>query len=418
MSIRPSLLSSASRRGAARNLALDITVAIGIGITMSLVGSILPTIARLGGLDPIGLSALAAAPFVANFLGAFAGKVGPRSVAQLSLMRGIGAAALLALFLAPTALTAVIASAVFWLSYSLSNPYHFRLWGAMYPAAGLGRVMGVLGMTRAGAGAVAAIGGGLLADRIGGSQAVAVVGAVGVGCALAYAGFRATSHTTPPAFSPRESVRALLREPRLHRLVVGQLFYGGGVIAATPLFALVYVDRLHLSVADVGLVGVLTAVANTVTYPLWGSFADRRGGGATLAVGSAFGTFSVVAYALAPGVVVLWIGALAAGIASGAIDLGINAAVSAETPMATRAAAMAGWNAVTGPRGIVASFLMSILLQFRLVDLTGALLLCAATSVIGLVVFVRAGRASVGASDAVRDRGRRQAVAAVPLART
>jgi nitrate/nitrite transporter NarK len=253
--------------------------------------------------------------------------------------------------------------------------------------------MGVLGMTRAGAGAAAAIGGGILADRIGGSQAVAIVGAIGVVCALAYAGFRASTDTGTGRFSARESVRALLDQPRLVRLVVAQLFYGGGLIAASPLFALVYVDRLHLSIADVGLVGVITAVANTLTYPLWGALADRRGGSWTLAAGSAIGAGSVVAYAIAPNAAVLWIGALAAGIASGAIDLGINAAVSAETPMATRAAAMAGWNAITGPRGVVAAFLMSILIQLRLVDVSGALLLCAGTAFVGVALFVRAGRA-------------------------
>lgn len=396
--LRPSLLSSATRRAFGRNLALDITVALGIGVTMSLVGAILPTVARLGGMDPVGLSALAAAPFVANLLGAFAGRVGPRSAAQLSLMRGVGAAALLALFLVPTALMAVLASAVFWISYALSGPYHFRLWGAMYPARSLGRVMGVLGMTRAGAGAVAAIGGGILADRMGGSQAVALVGAIGVACALAYAGFRATTDMTPPRYSARESVRALLDRAHLRRLVLAQVFYGGGLIAASPLFALVYVDRLHLSVADVGLVGVLTAVANTLTYPLWGAFADRRGGSRTLALGSAIGVTSVLAYAFAPNVAVLWIGAVAGGIGSGAIDLGINAAVSTETPMTTRAAAMAGWNAITGPRGIVAAFLMSILIQLHLVDVTGALLLCAATSLVGVVIYARSGPGAAHAS--------------------
>ena len=37
-------------------------VAIGVGVTMALVNAILPTVARRGGLAPIGLSALAAAP--------------------------------------------------------------------------------------------------------------------------------------------------------------------------------------------------------------------------------------------------------------------------------------------------------------------------------------------------------------------
>jgi MFS family permease len=415
---RPAIVASPSRRAIGRNLALDLVVAVGIGVTMALVNAILPTIARRDGLDPIGLSALAAAPYVANLLGAFAGRVGPRTLVHLSLMRGAGAAALLALLVAPSALTAVIASAVFWLTYSLGGPYHFRLWGAMYPAASLGRVMGALGMTRAAAGALAAIGGGILADRIGGSQAVAIVGAAGVVCAIAYAGFRVRTHSAPVSFSARESVRALRQQPHLVRLVVGQAFYGGGVIAATPLMALVYVDRLHLSVADVGVVGVLTAIATTMTYPLWGAFADRRGGARTLALGSAIGAASVVAYAVAPSVAILWIAAAAAGIASGAIDVGINAAVSAETPMATRAAAMAGWNALTGARGIVAAFLMSILIHAGLVDLTGALVLCAAMAAVGVGIFVRAGRPASRALVAESPGRSVQPVAAAPLVRT
>jgi hypothetical protein len=398
--LRPSLLSSPSHRLVRRNLALDIAAAIGIGVTMSLVGAILPTVARLGGMDPIGLSALAAAPFLANLLGAFAGRVGPRSVVQLSLMRGLGAASLLLLFVFPSALMAVVASVAFWLSYSMSNPFHFRLWGAMYPARSLGRVMGVLGMTRAAAGALAAIGGGLLADRIGGSQAVALVGAIGVVCAVGYAGFRSTTDLTTARYTARQSVRALLDQPHLFRLVMAQVLYGGGLIAASPLFALVYVDRLHLSVADVGFVGVLTAVANTLTYPTWGAFADRHGGSRTLAFGSAIGVVGVLAYALAPNVAVLWLGAVASGVASGAIDLGINAAVSSETPMATRAAAMAGWNAITGPRGIFAAFLMSVLLQLHLVDVTGGLLLCSAVSVVGVLVYARSGPGAVSSRQA------------------
>src|SRR5207249_8391907 len=121
-----------------------------------------------GGLEPLGLSALAAAPFVANLLGAFAGRIGPRSTVQLTVTRGIGAAALLVLFVVPPAPVLIAISIVFWLSLSFGGPFHLRLWGAMYPARLRGRVVGVLGMGRAAAGALAAFGGGVLADRIGG----------------------------------------------------------------------------------------------------------------------------------------------------------------------------------------------------------------------------------------------------------
>jgi hypothetical protein len=67
---------------------------------------------------------------------------------------------------------------------------------------------------------------------------------------------------------------------------------------------------------------------------------------------------------------------------------------------------MAGWNALTGARGIVAAFLMSALLQVGLIDVTFGLLACAATSAIGVAMFVRASRsvasAAVGATERVK----------------
>ena len=393
--IRPSLLRSASQRAVGRNLALDLLVAVGMGVTMALINAILPTVARRGGLAPIGLSALAAAPFVANLLGAFAGRFGPRNTAQLTLLRGAGSASLLLLFLVPSAPVMVAVAIVFWLSLSFGGPFQLRLWGAMYPARLRGRVVGVIGMGRAAAGAMAAFAGGILADRIGGESAVAVAGIVGVACAIGYMGFRASRADSPMVFSARESIRALRERPYLGRIALAQGFYGGGLIAAAPLFALVHVDRLNLTLSDVGVIGILAAVATTVAFPVWGLVADRFGSLASLKTGSAIGLLALVAYALAPNVLVLWFAAIAAGTASASIDVGIAAAVSDQTPLASRAAAMAGWNAITGARGIVAAFLMSALLQLDIVDVTSGLLLCAATSAFGVVLFVRAGRPHV-----------------------
>jgi len=390
--LRPSIFTSASRRAIGRNLVLDLVVAIGMGVTMALVNAILPTVARRGGLEPLGLSALAAAPFVANLLGVFAGRLGPRSTIQLTLTRGLGAMALLVLFLVPPPPVLVAVAIVFWLSLSFGGPFHLRLWGVMYPARLRGRVVGVLGMGRAAAGALAAFGGGVLADRIGGEPAVAVAGVVGVACAIGYLGLRASGAERPLPFSARQSIRALRDRPVLGRIALAQGFYGGGLIAAAPLYALVHVDRLNLSLSDVGVIGILAAIATTVAFPIWGVVADRRGAIAALQLGSAIGLLSLVGYALAPNVGVLWLAALAAGIGSASIDVGIAAAVSDQTPLVSRAAAMAGWNALTGARGIVAAFLMSALLEIGFVNVTMGLLLCAATSAFGVILFGRAER--------------------------
>jgi nitrate/nitrite transporter NarK len=245
-------------------------------------------------------------------------------------------------------------------------------------------------MGRAAAGALAAFAGGLIADRLGGPPAVAIAGVMGVVCAVAYTGVRARSAEGTPRFSARESLRALRERPVLGRMALAQGFYGGGFIAAAPLFALVYVDRLDLSLADVGVIGILTAASTTIAFPLWGAVADRFGALTVLRFGGSVGLCALVAYALAPHVVVLWLAALAAGTASASIDVGIAAVVSEQTPLAARAAAMAGWNAFTGARGIVAAFLMSSLLQLGVVDVTSGLLLCAAATAVGVGLYARA----------------------------
>ena len=284
----------------------------------------------------------------------------------------------------------IAVSVVFWLSLSLSSPYYLRLWGTMYPSRILGRVVGFLGSGRAAAAALAALAGGILADRIGGEMAVAVAGLVGLVCAIAYIGLRSPDTEVPPFYSARDSLRALRDRPVLSRIAVAQGFYGGGLIAAVPLYAIVNVDRLNLSLSDVGIIGILTAAATTLSFLAWGAIADRRGPLVALRLGSAFGLAGLIAYALAPNVGILWIAAVAAGASSASIDVGIASVVSDHTSLASRAAAMAGWNAMTGARGIVAAFTMSILLQLGIVDVTSGLLLCAGVSAIGVVMYVRA----------------------------
>ena len=378
-----------TQREIGRNLALDLVGAIGLGVTMALVNALLPTIGRRGGLEPLGLSALAAAPFVANFLGAFAGRVGPRSTRQLAAIRSVGAGALVLLIVAPLPAVMVLVAVIFWLSVSLANPFQLRLWGSLYPSRLRGRVVGVIGMGRAAAGAVAAFACGLIADRVGGPPAVAIAGVVGLSCALAYTAVRARSDAQAARFSARESIRALRERPVLARMALAQGFYGGGFIAAAPLYALVYVDRLDLSLADVGVIGILTAASTTVAFPVWGAVADRHGPLTVLKVGGSIGLTALVLYAIAPHVAMLWIAALAAGTASASIDVGIAAVVSEQTPLASRAAAMAGWNAFTGARGILAAFLMSFLLQIGVIGVTSGLLVCAGATAIGVALYAR-----------------------------
>jgi MFS family permease len=389
---RPTRESIDGLRPIWRNLSLDFVAAVGLGVSAALVSSLLPTIARRGGLEPLGLAALAASPFLTNLLSVFSGRFGPQSTHQFALLRGVGAGSLVALLVIPGTAVIIAVAFVFWISVSFSSPFQLRLWGATYPGRMRGRVVGFLGTGRAAAAAVAALVGGILADQLGGPTAVALAGIVGVACAIAYAFFRASAAAAPLAYTARDSIRAMRERPTLQRVALAQGFFGGGFIAAGPLFALVYVDRLDLSLADVGLIGVLGAAATTVSFLVWGAVADRFDPLAAMRFGSLIGLGGLVAYALAPGLAVLLVAALAIGLSNSSIDVGIAGVISDNTPLASRAAAMSGWNAITGARGLVAPFFMSTLVQFGVVSVTVGLLMCASASALGVALFWWAGR--------------------------
>ncbi|MEK6719152.1 MAG: MFS transporter [Chloroflexota bacterium] len=401
------------------NLSFDLTAAVGIGATTALVGALLPTIARQNGLQPLELAMLAAAPFLANLLGIFAGRLGPRSPRQLGLLRAAGAGLLLALLAPLPASPLVIIVAVgFWMSLSFGGPFHLRLWGAMYPPRLRGRMVGLLGMGRAAAAATAALGAGLIADRLGGLTAVALGGTVGLACSLAYLGIRTPVQDEVRAFSARASLRAIRERPLLRKLVLAQAFYGGGLIAASPLYALVYVDRLGLPLSAVGVLGILTAVATTAAFVAWGVVADRFGSSVVMAAGTVFGLGSIVTYVIAQDVAVLWVGAIAGGIASASIDLGISSFISDRTPIERRAAASAGLNAITGARGILVPFALSGLVQAGVVDVTGGLALCAIASAVGVGLYARlrlaARRADAHATQSTPDQPARAVAQQAP----
>ena len=379
-----------------RNVALDLVAAAGVGVTLALVGSMLPSVARKGGLDPIGLAALSAAPFLANLLSGFAGRYGPQTPIQSGILRAGGAALMLVLLATEAAPVLIVAALGFWISLSFTSPLQLRLWGAMYPSRMRGRVVGAVGTSRAAAAAITALVAGVLADRLGGTTVIAIGSAVGILAAFAYLGFQVPPTAPPPRFSPREAVRILQERPVLRRIVLAQGFYGGGLIAAAPLYALVYIDRLGLSLTEVGVVGVLGAAATTLSYFAWGAAADRFGPLLLLRVGSVVGLAALVVVALTPTVLLLWPATIAAGVAGAAIDLGINTTLSDETPLESRAGALAGWNTLTGARGLAAPFIAGGLVQVGLVSVTAALLLCAAVGAIGVVLFTQVAGARSG----------------------
>ena len=340
-----------------RNVLLDLISLVGVGITASVVLSLLPGVARHQGLDPVGIALLAAAPFAANVLGLFANRLGPRTprehepvpCGRRAAARGHGRCC-------PSRSCMAALATGYWISLAFSNPLQQRMWGAMYPAAERGRLIGFVSTGKAAAAGMAVLVGGILADRIGGMVVVAFAGAIGALCAMAASRIQAPLDPDAPRFSAHESWAAFRRRPALRQVAAAQAFYGAGLIAAGPLYALVQVDRLSLSMAEIGIIGILGAVAATLSCLAWGSMADRRGSVSVMRIGSALGLVSIVLYAVAPSVIFLWIAAVIVGVANAATDMGLASVISEQVPQDERGAAVAGLNALTGARGMFAPF--------------------------------------------------------------
>ncbi len=372
-----------------RNVLLDLVSLVGVGITASVVLGLLPGVARQQGLDPIGIAFLAAAPFAANVLGLFSNRLGPRTPRGMGLFRAGGALLLAVMVLVPIPLVIAALACGYWISLAFSNPLQQRMWGAIYPASERGRLIGFVSTGKAAAAGTAILIAGILADRIGGMVVVAFAGGVGALCAMAASRIEAPLDPHAPRFSARESWSAFRRRPALRQVATAQAFYGGGLIAAVPLYALVQVDRLSLSLAEIGLIGILGAVAGTLSCLAWGSMADRRGSVSVMRIGSGLGLVSIVLYAIAPSVIFLWVAAVIVGVANAATDMGLASVISEQVPQDERGAAVAGLNALTGARGMFAPFVASIVVEAGILNLTQALLVCAGITAIGTLMYLR-----------------------------
>lgn len=389
-------------------IAADLSMAVGAGCLVGALNTLLPGVARKEGLDPVGLAALAASPFIANVLGALAGRLELHSPRHLSLIHAAGWVFLILVPVLPTAAWFPLVLAC-WLSFSFGMPIQLRLWGLLYPARSRGRLVAVVRTGRAMAAALVATAGGFLADRLGGAPIIGLAGLLGVLGTIPYSRVAVASlegqQPEPDGqhrYTPREAIGALLAHPRIRLLALAQAVYGAGLIAATPLYPLILVDELRLTLGEIGMLGVVASFSTMATYVAWGALVDRRGAHPVLLWGALCGATVPLVYALAPSLPTLWIAALVSGVASAAMDSGITGALSeSDVPVEERPRLMAAWNALTGMRGAVAPFVAGGLVQAGLLSPSTALLASAALAGAGFLLYVRIGKGTFGTKASV-----------------
>jgi MFS family permease len=113
-----------------------------------------------------------------------------------------------------------------------------------------------------------------------------------------------------------------------------------------------------------------------------------------LGLASGLGLVSLLCWAAAPAVGLLYVAAICAGVAGAGVDLGLQSVMISGIPSDDRAAVMAGWNSLTGIRGLAAPFVATGLVQAGVLSVTDALLACAVVTLVGVGMYVRAARAT------------------------
>jgi MFS family permease len=207
-------------------------------------------------------------------------------------------------------------------------------------------------------------------------------------CALASGRVSALDRRGTAGFSARGAIGTVVRHGFLRRITLAHALWGGGLIGATPLVVLVQVDRLGLSVVDIGWIAMAGVLATMGSLFLWGSLADRRGGLFVMQLASLLGVLALLLYAIAAAPLALAAGSVLVGLAIAAAEVAVPLLVVSRASAEQQAPATAGMNALLGVRGMVVPLLAIAPVQAGLADVGTALLACAIASGLGGLVYL------------------------------
>jgi MFS family permease len=371
------------------NLIADGLMSVGTGLALGVAIGLFPGVARELGVDAAGLALLTATPFVTNVVAVAAGRLPLHTARQVAVVRALGCCAFVGLlFLPPIGI--VLVAALFWLAVSTCVPMQLRVWGLIYPPRERARLIGLVRTLQATAMSVVSVLGGFVADRLGGPQLIALVGATSAVLVLGYTRLHISTADPPRVYSPAESLRALWGQRRLRRLALAHSMTLAGLVACGPLLPLVQIDRLHLTLGSIGLLSAINATATTASYFAWSRLSDGRGPVHVLLGGVVLGATAPVVYALADGFGPLCFAALAMGLSFSAFDVGVTLLLSREVLVADRPAMLSAWNATTSVAGIAAPLLTGGAAQAG-ISIPALLLACAACAAVGSLLYVLGG---------------------------
>jgi predicted MFS family arabinose efflux permease len=253
-----------------------------------------------------------------------------------------------------------------WLTMALVAPQQVDVWRGAYPQRLRARVLGYLRVLQTLATAIGAPLGGLLIDRLGGGARLSVGAGLGIAGAAGYSRVRSQPVAASQRFTPAESLRILAEQPRYRRLVLAWVVWGFGSFMATPLHALVLVDRFQASYADIGVLQLVGALSGLVAYFVLGQQLDRRGGFGATPIGLLLVGLVPLVYMWAPSLGFLTLGYILLNVGNSASDLGWQVALISKVDDDHRLRYQASHTSITGLRGVAAPFAGSLAVSLGL----------------------------------------------------
>jgi MFS family permease len=229
-------------------------------------------------------------------------------------------------------------------------------------------------------------------DRFGHQVILPIAGLLGVTSTLLFSRVRVGDLVyTPPETQARGGIWGILaRDRRFALYMAGFTIYGLGFLIGMPLFAVVQVDRLHLSYTTIGYLGLLQSLFWLLANVVWGRLIDRRGGIWVLRANVGIAIVLPLTYIWASNAWMLIPAFIAQGIIAAGIDLGIIS-TGIELADPERVAEYSALQAtIIGIRGMAGPFIGAALvgagLPNQLVFALGAALIAVSWLVLGLVV--------------------------------
>lgn len=279
---------------------------------------------------------------------------------------------------------------VFWLLEAFVIPAYTRVIQKIYPESGRGKVMSTVRMGRVSIILLVTPLAGWAMDQVGYRVLFPIGALFGILATFLFTRIDVDEGELPPRQTKTfADLWQIIRSDRNFAVyLLGYSLFGLGGLLSWPLYPVVQVDRLQLSYADIGFLGLAESITWLFSYLLWGRAIDKRGGLFVVRAISAISIVTPLTYMSAQNIWMLLPSAIARGLGMAGFELGrISAGIQLADPdRVTEYAAIQ--STVVGLRGLVAPAVTVGLLRLG-VPHSAVFLLSVLFLVLGWIIFGR-----------------------------